>query len=111
MLFRQAVGVAAGERADQRGLAVVDVACGADDHGPSGGLAGAGMKEQVRPGAQVALFVDQHIQRERGEVVDGRRGLEGDGGQKPCAHHEGGDDYNFKTCGKGNSRIRPCEIR
>jgi hypothetical protein len=32
LLFGQPVGVHAGERAHQRGLAVVDVACGADDH-------------------------------------------------------------------------------
>ena len=32
LFFRQAVGVDAGERLDQRGLAVVDVAGGGDDH-------------------------------------------------------------------------------
>jgi hypothetical protein len=32
LFLGQAVGVDAGERAHQRGLAVVDVACGADDH-------------------------------------------------------------------------------
>lgn len=31
--LRQAIGIDAGEHAHQRGLAVVDVACGADDHG------------------------------------------------------------------------------
>ena len=35
LLLLQAVGVDAGERLHQRGLAVVDVACGADDHGSS----------------------------------------------------------------------------
>jgi hypothetical protein len=48
LFFRQAVGVHAGERAHQRGLAVVDVARGADDHGarsrsfPFRGKAGMG---------------------------------------------------------------------
>ena len=32
LLFLQAIGVDAGQRFDQRGLAVVDMACGADDH-------------------------------------------------------------------------------
>ena len=32
LLFRQTIGIDAGERLHQRGLAVVDVACGADDH-------------------------------------------------------------------------------
>jgi hypothetical protein len=33
LLFRQAVCIHAGERLDQRRLAVVDMACRADDHG------------------------------------------------------------------------------
>ena len=32
LLFLQAIGVDAGQRFDQRGLAVIDMACGADDH-------------------------------------------------------------------------------
>jgi len=32
LLLGQAVGIDAGERAHQRGLAVIDMACGADDH-------------------------------------------------------------------------------
>jgi hypothetical protein len=35
LLLGQPVGVDAGQRAHQRGLAVVDVACGSDDHGAS----------------------------------------------------------------------------
>src|SRR5260370_19265141 len=35
LLFLQAIGIDAGERLHQRGLAVVDMTCGADDHGAS----------------------------------------------------------------------------
>ena len=41
LLLLQAVGVDAGQRAHQRGLAVVDVAGGADDHGDAPGGASA----------------------------------------------------------------------
>ena len=45
--FLQAVGIDAGERAHQRGLAVIDVAGGADDHGAASGE--AARRRGVRP--------------------------------------------------------------
>ena len=49
LLLGQPVGVDAGERLDQRGLAVVDVARGADDDAEGGGRGHS--TSQVRPGA------------------------------------------------------------
>ncbi len=68
LLLLQAVGVDAGQRAHQRGLAVVDVAGGADDHGAGAPRSGASARaaalglgvarigrERVRAGAQERL--------------------------------------------------------
>ena len=41
LFLRQTVGVDAGQRADQRGLAVIDMACGRQDHGLAGAGAGS----------------------------------------------------------------------
>ncbi len=38
LLFFETIGIDAGERFDQRGLAVVDVTCGADDDGLHGSM-------------------------------------------------------------------------
>ena len=50
LLLLQPVGVDAGQRAHQRGLAVVDVAGGADDHGAGSG-SGASAARRARPAA------------------------------------------------------------
>ena len=47
LLFRQPVGLDAGQRAHQRGLAVIDMAGGADDHGDGSG-SGSGSGSRAR---------------------------------------------------------------
>jgi hypothetical protein len=48
LLDRQPIGVDAGQRVDQRGLAVVDVAGGADDEGPGRGHSGRSRSSRLR---------------------------------------------------------------
>ena len=92
LLLLQPVGVDAGQRPDQRGLAVVDVAGGADDHGPGSG-SGWSAARRARPASSSGSAASAGAQERIGELA-----AAGAGAQQPDEARRRGRAARRRRC-------------